>query len=82
MQLFPAMHEIKRFRSGAGLALMLLFPALPQPALACSGCLAAGANAWAYFVSYLFLSLLPMVMLALLGTWIYRQHAHPRTPKS
>lgn len=82
MQSFPVMQEIKRFRSGAGLALLLLFPAFPKPALACSGCLAAGANAWAYVVSYLFLSLLPMVMLALLAAWIYRQHAISRTPRS
>ena len=66
MRMLPAIPEIKSSRSVAGLALMLLFPALPRPALACSGCLAAGANAWAYVVSYLFLSLLPLVMLALL----------------
>ncbi len=60
-------------------AVAILISLLPlmvfsQPASACSGCLAAGGNGWAYFISYVFLSLLPLAMLSLMGGWVYRQH--------
>ena len=56
----------------SGFVVLALFP---QATLACSKCLGAGKNEWAYIVSYIILTLLPFFMLSVFGHWVYRQYS-------
>ncbi|MBI1909460.1 MAG: hypothetical protein HYS22_04760 [Deltaproteobacteria bacterium] len=57
-------------RSSIFSILSLFFPAL---ALACPSCYWADArNLWAYYGSTILMSLLPLLLLGVLGWWVYR----------
>ena len=57
------------------LLLVLSFSLVPGIAQACAVCFSGKEESLeAFYVTTIFLSLLPFVMLAAIGFWLYRQH--------
>ena len=55
--------------------LVLSFSFIPRIAKACSVCFSGrGESLEAYYLTTIFLTLLPLVTLGLIGFWIFRQH--------
>jgi len=55
--------------------LVLSFSLIPGFAKACSVCFSGREESLeAYYLTTIFLTLLPLVMLAAIGFWLYRQH--------
>ena len=57
------------------LLFLLIFSFLPAAANACAVCFSASEETLeAFYVTTIFLTLLPVVMLFSIGYWIYRKH--------
>ena len=57
------------------LLFVLIFLFLPGAAYACAVCFSASEETLeAFYVTTIFLTLLPVVMLFSIGYWIYRKH--------
>jgi lipopolysaccharide export LptBFGC system permease protein LptF len=55
--------------------LVLSFSLIPRIAKACSVCFSGREESLeAYYLTTIFLTLLPLIMLASIGFWLYRQH--------